>query len=193
MLFSVLACVLAVSAQTNLNWKGYGDTASIAGWKGTTLVISKPFPMTNAENKLLCVIFDDTANAGRVADTVYSEVGYELGSPIINLLGNLDTIWTNKIPLDTIDTRAAAAKQYNPALGLASKQWTIGTDDLPVRPHGAIDTTLGTTSSGIFIPFSPYWAPFCRFFIQGISGNQATTYVKGKFVLIQRQGVKVVN
>jgi hypothetical protein len=185
-------CGIRSIAQTNLNWKGYGDTATINAMKGTALFVSKAFNMTNAENKLLCVLFDDTVNTGRKTDTVYASVGYQLGSPLVNIAGSYDTIWTNFIPLDTIDSRTAAGKQYDPALGSTS-MWTMGTDDLPVRIHGSIDTTLGTTSSGLWCGFSPYWSPLIRFYMKGITGNQATTYVKGKFVFIQRAYIKIGN
>jgi hypothetical protein len=197
-LLGVLVLAGGVFAQTNLNWRGMGDTAQIVGWKGTALKFTKAFNLTNGENKLLAFIFDDTLNHGRVNDSCVAEIGYELGAPMNTLAGKLCTLWTNKIPLDTCNSRTAN-KRYNPDTTVAASQWTIS-GDLPVRTFGMIDTTLGNyetdstsvyASSGMWIGFSPYWSPFIRFYLQGITGNQATAYIKARIVFEQRNYVKV--
>ncbi len=186
----VLTLTASVGAQTDLNFLGYNDTCQITGFQGTGLFVSKTFNFTNGQDKVLGFIFDDTAAAGRANDAVVCEVGYQVGTPIKSLSGVYDTLWSNFIALDTCNT-TTASKRYDPSKYGGAPVWTPNAQDAPVRPHGQIDTTIGTTSSGMWIGFTPYWSPFCRFYVHGLSGNRAVTYVKARFILVQRAYVYV--
>jgi hypothetical protein len=81
LLLSLLILVVSISAQNNLNYKGWGDTAQFVTFKADSQFISKAFILSNAENKQLVVLADDTSAAGRNSDSVAFEFGYMLGTP----------------------------------------------------------------------------------------------------------------
>jgi hypothetical protein len=186
----VLALVAVVSAQGNLNWKGW-DTSTVTSFKTTALFISKCMNFTNAEDKMLVFVYDDTMNSARATDSVAAEVGYMLGSPIANLSGALDTAWSTAIIIDTINSQTAS-KRYDPVKYGGSAAWGIDGNGFSTRAHGQIDTTIGTTSSAVFMPFNPIWSPFCKFYLKGLTGN-AGTFIRAKLIFIQRGWVNVRN
>jgi hypothetical protein len=196
----LLSCLLVllfagiVSAQSNgvaLNWKGW-DTCNITKFCYDTFRLSKPMNFTNAENKLLILVYDDTMNAGRASDSLNCEIGYQIGAPIISLTGKNDTSWTACIVLDTINT-LTASKAYNPSAYGVAANWALDrTMEQSIRVGGQIDTTIGTTSSAITIPILPFWAPYVRFYVKGLTSN-AHTFIRAKFVFEQRGYVNVRN
>jgi hypothetical protein len=188
-LFSVVGIV---NAQTTLNLMGLGDTAQITKFAYDTFRVSKTMDLTKAENKLLVFVFDDTINAGRSRDSVVCEVGYQMGAPIISLSGVRCTSWTNCIVIDTCNT-LTASKRYDPSkYGGAAAWYLYDQFEMPIRPHGQIDTIIGTTSSAMVLPFTPFWAPFVRFYVKGMTGN-AHTFIRAKFIFEQRGYVNVRN
>ena len=188
-LLLALSLFAIVNAQTDLNWSGYNDTAVITGFKYDSLRITKAFNNTNAENKLLIFVFDDTLNAARSGDSVACEVGCQLGVLFKNLLGNIDTLWTNNNFLDSCNTHTAS-KRYDPSKYAGAPIWYTDANDQVTRQHGQIDTTIGTTSSAMFIPFTTYWAPYIRFYLKGITGN-AHTAIKARLIFTQRNYIMV--
>lgn len=191
-LLSALLLVGAVSAQNSvLNWKGY-DTATISTFRADSFKVSKTMNLTNAENKQITFVYDDTANAGRAIDTVVCEIGYQLGYPIINLSGLQDTAWSNCIVIDTINS-VAVSKRYNPLKYGGAAAWPIDpATETSTRPRGQIDTTIGTSSSAAVIPFLPLWSPYVRFYVKGLSGNTAHL-IKSKWIFEQRAYINVRN
>lgn len=183
-----LLLVLSLSAlafgQTDLNFTGLNDTAIITNFKYDSLRITKAFNFTNAENKLLVFAFDDTMNAARSSDSVACEIGCQLGVPFKNLTGTMDTLWTNNIFLDTCNTLTDDRK-YDPSKYATASIWSLDDNGNPTIRPGQIDTTIGTTGSAMYIPFSNYWAPLIRFYLKGITGN-AHTAIKGRFTFEQR-------
>jgi hypothetical protein len=172
------------SAQTSLNWKGY-DTCNLINFAKDTFRLSKTMNLTNAENKLLVFVYDDTVHAARASDSLVAEIGYQLGAPVITLAGLLDTIWTSGIVLDTINSQTEG-KRYNPVKYTAANTWPLTrTTETTSRPAGLIDTIISTSSSAIFLPFTPFWSPYVRFYIKGLTGNSGT-FIRGKFIFEQR-------
>jgi hypothetical protein len=172
-----------------LNWKGY-DTCQITKFAYDTFRVSKCMNFTNAENKLLVFVFDDTINTGRSSDSVNCEIGYQIGAPLVTLSSVQDTIWSNCIVLDTINTLTASTR-YNPSVYGGAACWGLDrTTENPLRPKGQLDSTIGTTSTAAIIPIEPFWAPFVRFYVKGLTSN-AHTFIKAKFVFEQRQYVNV--
>jgi hypothetical protein len=170
---------------TNLNWKGWGDSTSIPTFSSTNFAVTKAFNITNAENKTLLVIADDTSSAVRANDSINFAFGYELGTPFQLLDKTNDTIWSNMIPLDTFNM--ATANYYNPNTGTGAAAWVLDASaDKPTRPHLQIDTTLYNGTSGMTIGFSPYWAPYIRFYVRGLTGNKVGRYLKVRMFLMQR-------
>jgi hypothetical protein len=186
----VLAAAFAVSAQNNLNWNGF-DSSQIATFRADSLKFSKPFILSNAENKLLVIVYDDTANAGRNGDSVKASVFYQLGSPIITGDKTYDTVWTNCIPLDTI-AALTTANYYNPLTATGATIWSLdASTDLATRPHSQVDTTLGTSSSALWVGFTPYWSPYIRFGLKGLTGNKVGRFIPTRIYFAQRKYVNV--
>ena len=191
-----LALLVMVSfsfAQTTpLNWRGY-DTCAITKFKVDTFRVCRTMNFSNIENKALLFVYDDTGHANRVNDLCVAEIGYQLGVPVLNLSGVNDTVWSNCIVLDTCDAQAAS-KRYNPTKYGGAPAWNFdATVEYNIRPHGQIDTTVGTSSSAMYIPLplGIFWAPFGRFYIHGLSGNISASFLKARFYLIQRATVNV--
>jgi hypothetical protein len=191
-LLSVLLFVTFANADFSLNWKGY-DTCNVTKFAFDTFRVCKVMNFTNAENKLLVYVFDDTANAGRNNDSVVCEIGYQLGAPVITLTGLQDTAWTNCIVLDTINT-LTASKRYSPLKYGGAESWALDRSvETSIRPVGQVDTTIGTTSGAAFIPIAfPFWAPYVRFYVHGLTGN-SHTFIRAKMVFEQRQWINVRN
>lgn len=183
-LIVVLALAAGAFAQQTLNYHGWGDTAAINGFRADSFKISRTFVNTNGENKLLMLAYDDTTLAGRVNDTLVAEVGYQLGQAFYSLSGAYDTTWTSCIPIDTINA-LSGSKRYDHDKYNAAANWTLDANDLPVRTRGVIDT-LVPTGSVAWMGFTPYWSPFIRFYIKGLTGNGAVNFVKARFCFLQR-------
>jgi hypothetical protein len=183
--------LLAISAfSQQLNTNGYNDTCQIVGFCADSFKLSKAFNLTNGQDRILAFVFDDTANAYRKKDTVVCEIGCRLGAQLLTLSGVLDTIWTSCIPLDTCNTLTLTT-MYDKNKRNTGAMWGLNSDDTPLRPHNQIDTTIGTSSSGIFIPLLPYWASFIKFYVKGLAGNRATIPIKARFTFITRGYVYV--
>jgi hypothetical protein len=186
----VLLAVLSVSAQNNLNWNGY-DSAQISTFRADSLKFTKPFVLSNAENKLVCVVYDDTSNAGRNGDSVMAAIFYQLGTPVLSFVGVIDTAWSNCIPIDTI-TGLTTANYYNPLTATGATKWALdASTDLATRPHSQSDTTISTSSSSLMAGFTPYWAPYIRFGIKGITGNKVGRFIPMRLFFAQRKYVNV--
>lgn len=189
LLLSLLIIVGVVSAQNNLNYKGWGDTAQFVSFKADSLFMSKAFILSNAENKSVLVLCDDTSNAGRGGDSCVFEVGMELGWPTATLTGAWDTTWTNRIPQDTFDLMNTA-QVYNPLLGTGAAPWAYSTStEMYTRPMKQLDTTLTGGGSALCIPLSPHWAPYIRFYAKGLTKNKLGRFLKARFVFEQRSYV----
>jgi hypothetical protein len=173
-LFLVVLAV-AVSAQVSLNFRGYADTSRFTTWCKDSLHVTAPFKLFETTSAcVLIFVFDDTIHAARKADSVHAELGYETGNPIINLSGTIDTVWSAKEALDTINTVEGIAKMYNPAL--------CGIE----YSRGAIDTTVGTSQSAAWNTFTPMWGPYIRFYAKGLASNLTTKPIKGKLIFEQK-------
>lgn len=191
LLVSILVIVSACFSQ-EYNWSGLRDSAVITGFSADSFRVTKAFPFTNYENKDLLLMWDDTANAGRASDSMHCEVGYQMGTPFVGFSGSLDTIWSNGIVLDTINS-TTASKRYNPSSYGDATNWALNRAlEISVRPGGQIDTTLDTASSGALIPILPFWAPLCRFYIKGLSDNAGTAMLC-RMYLVQRGWANVRN
>lgn len=172
-----------VPAQTALNFKGFGDTAQIVKFKADSLKFTKAFTNTNGENKMLCFVYDDTNAVARENDSCVAEIGYQLGAAYYNLSGTFDTSWSACIPIDT----STSSKRYNPNLRNTTAMWQLdGATDLPIRTHGGVDTTFGTSESAMIIPFIPNWSPYIRFYVKGLTGTRVGGWVKCRFIYLQR-------
>lgn len=170
----ILIIAFAASAQ-QVNWRGLQDTVKFSVWCKDSLFISKAFILSTPDKKCdLFFVFDDTSHAARKSDSVNAAIGYELGCPIVSLAGVLDTTWSPWMALDTCNTIEGIAKEYDPSKTTAT------------AASGAIDTTIGTSSSSMAINFTPTYSPLIRFYAKGLASNLTTKPIKAKFVFVQR-------
>jgi hypothetical protein len=189
----LLSVAIICQAQSNLNWRGYGDTAAIANFKADTLRFSKAFNLTNGENKAVLIHAEDTANAGRGGDSINFYYGYQLGFPNYTVTGMYDTTWTQAMPIDTFSTRTAA-RFYNPnaLTGAAFFSVDSTTDAINSLYHG-VDTSSSGSNSYQWHSFVPQWAPLIRFYFKGISQNRIGKFVRVRVNLYQRKYVPTGN
>jgi hypothetical protein len=184
----LLAFAACSYAQTNVNFKGYGDTAQITAFKADSFKQTKAFNLTNAENKCLIVALDDTSNAGISGDSIACEIGYRFGVPTRTLAGELDVVWSGPIPVDTCDITAGTGLYDSDSY--TGTPWTIDlSNDISARPQAAVDTTLGEAT--MIIPINPPWGAYIKFYIRGLTGNKIGSFVKVRFTFEQRGWVPV--
>jgi hypothetical protein len=196
LIVSLLLFVVVAYGQSNLNYRGYGDTANITTFAANSLFVSKAFIMSNGEGNVLLFNVKDTTNADRVADSaglyldsVKCEIGIEYGSPFKNLSGKMDTVWTFGMTLDTCDL-IDSAKAYNPLKMIGGTRWPLDSaTGVSIRKRVQVDTTINDSSQCIAIPFvSPAnrWFPYVRFFTKGLTGNKVGAFLRARFTYLQR-------
>jgi hypothetical protein len=187
-LFILFAVVGLVSAQ-HINWTGLSDTGSFPNFKKDSLKISRAF-LCNNENHVALFMFSDTVNAGKASDSVNVEVGYQMGAPVRTLAGVYDTVWTNFIVLDTINTLSIPnSGEYNPNIYGQQPNWAYTSSDkfggYPTRVVGQLDTTVTGQSVALFTPFEMFWTPFIRFYAKGLAKN-CGTFMIARVIYCQR-------
>jgi hypothetical protein len=185
LVFSCVSLLVAATPQTPINWTGLGDTASFANVKNDTLRFSTAF-LCNSEKHAAAFVFSDTANDDRSSDSINVEIGYQMGFPVKTLENTLDTIWSNRIVLDSINTVDSGA-MYNPSK-LQGALWTYGTafGSAPAKVANQIDSTIGTASVGVLTSFDVLWSPLIRFYVRGKSDN-CGSFIRAKVYNYQRQ------
>jgi hypothetical protein len=195
-LINIIAVLLSVAfvanAQTNVNYKGYGDTAQILTFKADSFKQTKAFNLTNAENKVLILNIDDTTNAGVSGDSIKCAIGYRFGFPLPALNGSMDTAWSGLIPLDTCDIVGATGLYSH--LTYSGTIWSLdATTDLSQRPHSAVMSTgKGTAATAyMVIPFTPPWGAYIRFYVKGLTGNKIGATIKTRVTFEQRGWIPV--
>jgi hypothetical protein len=174
---SFLALAFVVSAQVP-NYKGFADTAIFAKFGKDTLFVSKPFYLANPDNSAnLILVYDDTGYAARKNDSMLCEIGYQLGSSVMDLSGTRDTVWTATKMIDTVDgtTPTGRGKMFDPKVN-KTLQYT----------PGAIDTSIGTSYSAQWSIFTPGEGPLIKFVAHGLEGTHHASTVKAEFIFIQK-------
>ncbi len=172
-------------SQVNSNWRGYGDTAQIAGFQGTGTVTSKAFNFTLGEQAKLIAMANDSASAGFASDAVKFFWGFQIGDIVINSSGKADTTWQGKTTVDTFDVT------------------TAGNMVVPINVMGADGTyntglkfidTLNVTGYAVQSRnVAADWGNLIRFWATGLSGNQPTTYVLLRFEMNRRAFISTRN
>lgn len=161
MLF-VLALAFAANAQLG-NWKGYLDTSLLWVNGTTTTKYSKVYDLVSADKYSLVTMVNDTDAAGLSIDTVRIVYGYQIGHPVINGSGSMDTAWGIYDTISTIASNAYATTsgggRYTNA-GAISETWT------------AADTSNVTGYATQIRPVTPpFWGTYIRFWYLGYTGN----------------------
>lgn len=160
MLF-ILALAFVANAQLN-NWKGYLDT-SLLWVNGTaTTKYSKVYDLTTAENFSLTTMANDTDAAGLSIDTVRVVYGFQIGNPVINNSGSMDTAWG---VYDTIDNIASNAYAATEGGGRSTNADAIS------ETWGIADTSNVTGYATQIRPIKPYWGTYLRLWYRGYTGN----------------------
>lgn len=184
-LFVLLAlCATAANAQVK-NWMGYLDTTILWVAGTDTIRYSKVYKATEGAASAVVVMANDTASAGFASDSTRLVYGYQVGCPVINGSGLIDTAWGM---LDTLDTLCASGYGTNVGGG----RYDIATD-LITETWGKADTSMVTGYAYQIRPVRPYnWAPLYRVWINGITGT-ATTANKVVVGLQRMVGIPTVS
>ena len=166
---------LAVAQGPTLNSNGRIDTSLIVGFKGTGTAYSKAFNLSAWENLRFDVLAMDTGNSKTLfaSSAIKFYWWVSTGHYSINYLTNkYDTVWSLMQPLiiDTFDiTTAANMVKVSRSLDTAG--------NYPLA-HKLIDTLSVRGYAVQSRAFTPEWDEIIRVGVQGLSGNQNTTYVK---------------
>ncbi len=167
----VLLCAFSVFAQSNLNWRGI-DTSIVYNFGADSLKFSKTFNISNAENKTLYIMCNDTSNAGFANDTISFEWGYQIGS--LRRVGSLwDTVWSINVVVDTCDLDSV----YNPST-YAADRWLTGTDGTITAVYGIVDTSSLTGYVYQWHDITPPWGHYLRMYFKGLSSNVLGSCIK---------------
>jgi hypothetical protein len=165
-LFLLLFCSLSF-AQIQ-NWKGYLDTNILWISSNTTKKYSKVYNLTEGVATSVTIMANDTAVVRLGLDSTKLCYGFQIGGPVINSLGKLDTAWGGLDTLDTLSKGGYAGIQsggrYNLSTDLITETWG-GADTLSVTGY-AVQTH----------PIRAYnWDIFLRIWVVGMAGNTTTT------------------
>jgi hypothetical protein len=168
-LFVLLFCSLSF-AQTQ-NWKGYLDTNIVWLNDATTKKYSKVYNQTEGVAMSLTIMANDTIAVRLGADSTRLCYGFQVGGPVLNSLGKMDTAWG---PLDTLDTLSRNGYGANQGGG----RYSITTDCI-TETWGSVDTLSVTGYAVQTHPVRSYnWDVYIRFWVVGMSGISTVTYNK---------------
>jgi hypothetical protein len=167
----LLLVVMAImaSASEPANYSGFGDTATIVNFRADSLKRSRAFQWSSWEQKDIAILFNDTATAGFIGDSVAFYYWIEVGRPIAKRGGTLDTVWRACMVIDTIKMTAANAAD--------SARFTISIPQMQVdgsyyERFGYIDTV--NVSSWAYNSHNVVgdWGTLMRVGFKGITGNR---------------------
>jgi len=162
-LFLLVLCSLSF-AQIK-NWKGWADTSMFWIKDTTTTKYSKIFNQTEGVTASLTVMANDTTAAGLSADSTAFYYGFQVGGPVINYSGRLDTAWAG---LDTLDTISSAAY-----FGMQGGGRYSLTTDVITETWGQADTSSVTGFATQTHPIRAYnWDTFFRIWVKGKTGTR---------------------
>jgi hypothetical protein len=161
-LLSVLVFVGLVGAAGSENYNGVRDTSFIAEFQDDSVAYSKAFDLSRYEDVCLVTIVSDTTEAGFADDSTEIEIAYQLGYPVLNSSGAIDTAWSPDFVV--IDTLTSA--KY----GVATSG-TIDSTGAMFVSRGAVDTSNVSGYAVMSSWFVPQWAPLIRYRYSGLADN----------------------
>ena len=178
--FVLLFCSLSFGQIQN--WKGYLDTNIVWLNNATTKKYSKVYNQTEGVATSLTVLVNDTSVAKFKSDSTRLCYGFQVGGPVLNSLGKLDTAWGGLDTLDTICTTGYEGIQSGGRYSL--------TTDVITESWGKADTLSVTGYAAQTHPVRAYnWDIFIRFWVVGQSG--ITTLTANKVILAVRRQTAV--
>lgn len=180
----VLLAAFCVSA-AGYNWTGYGSDTyyDITDSLGTGQVkYSDVFQLSSYEDSRIVLCVDDTSSAGFASDSVVIEWGYQTGSIVLNSSDDLDTLWDDRIVMDTISTDSAGVARTGTlaADGTLTRYW---------EQHSDTSSVSGYMCQSRW--FVPEWDVLIRFWVNGLTGNELGTTQEIRFQLRRRNAVNV--
>jgi hypothetical protein len=182
--FILLVCSLSFGQIKN--WKGYLDTNIVWLNNTTTKKYSKVYDLSDAVANGVVMMVNDTNVAGLTSDLTKLCYGLQVGVPVINGSGNLDTAWGAYDTLDTISTAGHHALK-------AGGRYSIETD-LITEDMGLSDTSQVTGYAVQMRPLRPYnWAPLMRIWCVGQTGISTSTANKVVIQVYRMNGVPTIS
>lgn len=181
---SVLLAAFCLSAAPGYNWTGYGSDMydDITDSLGAGQVLySTPFLLSAYEDARIILCVDDTSSAGFASDSVVIEWGYQTGSIVLNSSEEIDTLWDDRMIVDTM----SAAGYGGPSTG------TVSSDGSLTRSWGGGDTTQVSGYACMSRWFIPEWDVLVRFWVNGLTGNELGTTQEIRYQIRRRNGVNV--
>ena len=162
--------ILVLTAQGAIqNQIGYLDTSKVKV-RSDSLYYSRGYDLSGMEDIRAILLVNDTSAAGFKSDSVNIMWGYQTFSVALNSSNVPDTVFDQKIILDTVVT--ASFGNLPAAYGSAAY------DGSTTRSTKLIDTLSVTGYASQSKWFIPEWDEGIRFWFKGITGNKTLTGVK---------------
>jgi hypothetical protein len=183
----VLILLFAMLSQAQIkNWGGYLDTTILWINNTTTVKYSKIYNLTEAAALSLVTMANDTAAAGFANDSTKILYGFQVGGPVLNASGTMDTAWGGLDTLDTLSKVGYGATQGNGRYSIAT--------DLISETWGLADTSKVTGYAYQIRPIRPYnWDVFIRAWYVGQTGTRLATPTKVVSVFKKMIGIPTVS
>jgi hypothetical protein len=181
----IVSLLTALAFGQNQNWNGNGDTSQVNGFQGTGTVVSKKMRLSAFENSVFECYATDTGTAGAITGQSVKLIwGIEYCHPTWQSteLSPKYKYW-GRVTIDTMDLSTAGNFIYTVPV-MDSNGY------MPITKK-YVDTTTISRWACQSRPFSPFWDVYFRFWATGLSGNQASTYVKLIFQQQRRKAMKV--
>jgi hypothetical protein len=187
-LFLALCCSVFAYAQNN-NCTMYQDTCTITKWKADSIRFGTPVTIYNNDLKALICMFTDTTLPGYNIDSVKGVYGYQRGLIVINRAGKVDTSWRNLVIADSFSTLPSdtAGKWISNSF----RTTTDHTTSYENWTSGLMDTSTVTGFAVCSAPVIPWYAPLCRPFVKGLTGNCTARWIKVRMQWQERKYIPV--
>ncbi len=145
------------------NFSGWGDTLAIRDTLADgTVLYSAATRLSEYEDIRLITLVNDTAIANLGADSINFYYGYQTGCPVLDSAGALDTIWDDRITIDTmsVDSFGVANVGKCESDGSMTRNW------------GGVDSTSVTDYAVQSRWFLPEWDVYIRYWAVSGDGKQ---------------------
>lgn len=169
-IYWILLGMMCVVAQPN-NTNSWLDTSWITGINADSVRYTEWRPLSKFEDILLQLAVDDTGEAGYADDSVYLTWSYQVGMVSVDSSGDTAIVPGLEVLIDSVNSAHFGTRTvgYTDSLGLPNIS-LLGVDTLALDGWAIMQRAV-----------VPFWAPFWRQKVAGVTGNNVSDPVKIRF------------